>query len=380
MSQPPNNVYARAGVDYAVLDDGKRLALAMALGTSAWLSPHGAAAIDRSRGEPAFVFTIGERTLALVLECLGTKSMIARQYEQLTGENRYRDIAYDTVAAIVNDVCCVGALPLVVNAYFATGSANWYSNPKHIRALLEGWREACDDARCAWGGGESPTLPGLVSAEDVELAGSCVGLLPEGREPLFGQDLAIGDEIVLVASNGLHANGASLVRQIAARLDNGLLTQIQDGVTLGDAVLAPSRQYADLVAELLAANVRVIYFSHITGHGFLKLMRPAAQLTYRIVNLPPAPAELAFIVQAAGMNPAEAYSTLNMGAGYAVYCRPGESDHIVSIANRLGHEATVAGYVEEGPRRVIIDPIDVTFTDDAFRLTPAAEPNANRPT
>src|SRR5206468_9906400 len=137
-------------------------------------------ALDASRGEPAFVFELGEQTFAFVVEGLGTKSIIARQVLESQGINRFADVAYDTVAAILNDLCCSGALPLVVNAYFATGASEWYDSHDRVRSLLAGWRRACDDAECAWGGGESPSLTDLVSAGEIELAGCAVGRVPEG--------------------------------------------------------------------------------------------------------------------------------------------------------------------------------------------------------
>src|SRR6202453_3094475 len=138
--------YSAAGVDYETLDAGKRLAIAGALSTSSLLSARGARALDASRGEPAFVFELAGRTLAFVVEGLGTKSVIARQVLEAQGINRFGEVAYDTVAAILNDLCCVGALPLVVNAYFATGSSDWYGEPERAGALMEGWRRGCADA------------------------------------------------------------------------------------------------------------------------------------------------------------------------------------------------------------------------------------------
>src|SRR4051794_8856562 len=127
--------------------------MAAALATSAALPARGARALDDSRGEPAFAFQLGGRTLALVVEGLGTKSIIARRVLEEQGVNRFADVAYDTVAAIVNDICCVGALPLVVNASFPPGTAEWYRAPARAQALLEGWQRGCLDAGCAWGGG-----------------------------------------------------------------------------------------------------------------------------------------------------------------------------------------------------------------------------------
>ena len=362
-----DNAYRQAGVDYDVLDAAKRAALAQALATSPLLERRGGRAHDESRGQPAFVFSLGETTLAFVVEGLGTKSIIARQYEELTGESRFDAVAYDTVAAIVNDLCCVGAAPLVVNAYYATGSGDWYAGERadHLR---DGWRRACEAAGAVWGGGESPTLPGLVDPAEIELAGAAVGVVPPGVEPVLGQSLAPGDAIVFVASSGLHANGASLARKVAEGLPDGLLAEIPGGRRFGDALLDPSVVYAELVARVLGAGARVSYLSHVTGHGFLKLMRTGSGLTYRVQSLPPVPPVLSFLAEHAGMSEREAYTTLNMGVGFAIYCRAEDADVVLREAAALGMEASVAGAVEEGPRRVIIEPIDVVLEGDEMVL------------
>ena len=380
-----SDAYRSAGVDYEALDAGKRSALTEALATSELLRAAGGQALDESRGEPAFVFEAGGRTLGFVVEGLGTKSIIARQVdEELRGSgiesgapgggaSGFGNVAYDTVAAIVNDLCCVGALPLVVNAYFATGSSDWYDSRDRHEALLAGWREACADAGATWGGGESPSLPGLVAPHDIELAGSAVGLVPDGRRPILGRHLAPGDEIVLVASSGLHANGASLARAVADRLPERYRTALPSGRTFGEALLDRSLIYTGLVRALLAGQADVHYLSHITGHGLLKLMRPRRELTYRITWLPAVPEVLEFLVDQSGMSPAEAYSTFNMGCGFAVYCAAGAGVEVVRIATRLGLSAGVAGAVEEGPRRVLLEPVDVVFESGDMDLTPRGE-------
>ncbi len=384
-----HSAYRQAGVDYAVLDASKRRALEEALATSHWLAATGARALDESRGEPAFVLRFAGSTLAVVLETLGTKSVLAREYLELASVNRFDHVAYDAVAAVLNDLVCVGALPLVLNAYFATGSSAWYEHSERADALLTGWRRACDDAHCAWGGGESPSLTDLLAPEDIELAGSALGFVPPPGEPLLGAKLAAGDEIVLVSSSGLHANGASLARRVAAGLPEGLLTELPEepaeagdpasgggaggpgGVTFGEALLAPSLLYVELVRQLLGdARVRLTYLSHITGHGLLKLMRPRRELTYRIRALPPVPPVLAFLAAHAGLDPAAAHSTLNMGAGFAVYCRAGDGPRVVEHARALHLDALLAGAVEEGPRQVILEPLDVTFAGAHLALAP----------
>jgi phosphoribosylformylglycinamidine cyclo-ligase len=375
MTRPPDgsgSAYSSAGVDYAVLDAGKRNALTEALATSGLLAARGGRALDASRGEPAFLFEIGGSTFAFVLETLGTKSIIAHEMENRLGPRGFEHVAYDTVAAIVNDLCCVGALPLVVNAYFATGSSDWYRDQRRQKALLEGWRRGCVDAGAVWGGGESPSLADLVADDQIELAGSAVGRVPEGSSPLLGGALAAGDEIVLVASNGLHANGASLGRMVAGRLPDRYLTLLPSGRFLGEALLDPSLIYVPLVEALIARGLEVHYLSHITGHGLLKVMRPRRDLTYRITDLPPVPEILAFLVEQTAMEPAAAYSTLNMGCGFAVYCGPGEGEAVVTKATELGFAAQIGGGVEEGPRRVILSELDIVFDSRQLDLAPQA--------
>ena len=241
--------------------------------------------------------------------------------------------------------------------------------PGAAGSLLEGWRAGCADAGATWGGGESPSLPGLVSSEEIELAGSAIGVVPEAR-PILGSDLGPGDEIVLVASSGLHANGSSLARMIAGELEDGYATSLPSGRTFGEALLDRSVIYTALVRALLSAGVAVHYLSHITGHGLLKLMRPSRDLTYRIDEIPEVPEVLEFLAAQAEMTRRAAYSTFNMGAGFAVYCAAGEGSRVVQLAADLGLHAHVAGAVEAGPRRVILAPIDVVFESGDLDLSP----------
>ena len=361
--------YRDAGVDYDTLDAFKREAMMLAVATSDLMVAHGGAPVSTSRGEPAFVFEFAGRHLAFVVEGLGTTAMIAQAVLETTGVNRFEAVAYDTVAAIVNDLACVGALPLAVNAYFATGDSAWYENRERATQLLEGWQQACVDAGATWGGGESPALAGLVTPGEVELAGSAVGALPAGKAPLLGDALQAGDEIVLVDSTGLHANGASLARLIASRLQFGYATELPSGRAFGDALLDPAPMYSRLVQRLGELDVPVHYHSHITGHGLLKLMRPQREYTYRIEVLPEVPEVLEFIVAQSKMDPAQAHSTLNMGAGWAVYCAAGSGEQVAFAAQDLGLVARVAGWVEDGPRRLILQPIEVTLDGEQLRLS-----------
>jgi phosphoribosylformylglycinamidine cyclo-ligase len=294
--------------------------------------------------------------------------MIARAFEELTGVDRFAAVGYDTVAAAVNDLVCVGALPVMVNAYFATGDASWYFGHRHA-SLVAGFRRACERAGAAWGGGESPMLSGLIAPDEIDLAASAIGTVPPGTPaPWLGTELGPGDEIVLVASTGMHTNGASLARAVAARLADGWAHKLPGGRALGDAVLDESAIYVDLVERLLAERVPVTYVSHITGHGLRKLMRPQRELAYRIDRLPQVPEVLSFLADAGSMTPRDAYGTFNMGAGLAVYCRRGSGESVVEAAGATGHAAIVAGVVEEGARKVVLGPVGIEFAAHELNL------------
>jgi phosphoribosylformylglycinamidine cyclo-ligase len=360
--------YSKAGIDYDVLDESKRSAIRNAEATSSLIGLHGGRIVEESRGASAFVLELGGQQLAFVVEGLGTKSIIARHWLEQTGEDRFADVAVDGVAAIVNDVASVGALPVVVNAYFATGGSDWHAGNTSINSLLEGWRRGCELAEAVWGGGESPALPGLVSPKDVEIAGSSIGTIPPEWGPLLGDDLKPGQAIVLVESSGLHANGATLARSVAANLPDGLRTTMPDGTAFGHALLAPSVIYVPLVAELRARGIKPSYFAHVTGHGLRKLMRATVDLVYVVEDLPPVPPVLEFLAEQAGMSERDAYGTFNMGAGWAVYVDGDQADGVVEAAAARGMTARVAGHIEEGERAVELSALGISYSGTELEL------------
>jgi len=361
--------YRRSGVDYEVLDQVKREAITRAAATAPLLQASGGREFAKSRGTSAYVFELNGTVLAMVIEGLGTKSIIADEYLQATGISRFSDIAKDAVAMIVNDVISVGANPAVVTAYFATGDAGWYGVKERSMELLAGWQAACEDSGAVWGGGESPALPGIVTPDAIELAGSALGVVPPGRGPVFGTEIEPGDKIVLLTSSGLHANGASLARRVASGLPDGWLTQLPSGRHLGDALCDPTYIYARFVRALLASQVVPTFMNAITGHGFLKIMRAEKAVRYEVTTLPEVPEVLQFMVDASGMDAAEAYGTLNMGAGYVVIIRPVDADETLRIARAAGHEALVAGEVVSGDRALAIEPLGLEYRDEDFQLT-----------
>lgn len=360
--------YDTVGVDYEILDGSKRAALTAAAATSALIEQHGGRVFEDSRGASAFVLELGGQQLAFVVEGLGTKSILARNWLEASGEDRFADIGIDAVAAIVNDICSVGALPIVVNAYFATGRSDWHENSTALNSLLRGWRDGCEQAGAVWGGGESPALPGLLSDADVEVAGAAIGSIPTGWDPVLGEDLRAGDAIVLVESSGLHANGASLARSVAESLPAGLLTEMPSGERFGDALLRPSVIYAPLLAELIRRDLRPTYLSHVTGHGLRKLMRSPRDLSYVVSALPPVPEVLEELARHAGLDPSDAYGTFNMGAGFAIYLPRQRAGEAVEAASACGLRAWIAGHVEEGERRVEIPDLGIVYPGSEMNL------------
>jgi phosphoribosylformylglycinamidine cyclo-ligase len=210
-------------------------------------------------------------------------------------------------------------------------------------------------------------LASVIREDEIDLAGCAVGLIPEGREPLFGQALQPGDDIVLVASSGLHTNGASLGRT-AAESVGGLGVAIKGGGTVGDALLAPSAIYARLLDAIYKTDIGLSYAVPVTGHGLRKLMRANRELTYRIRHLLSVPPVFEFIVETLGLSALEAYGTLNMGVGFALFVRGGQGADIVALAEEQDYSACVGGNVEAGTRRVVLDPVGVIFEADELQL------------
>jgi phosphoribosylformylglycinamidine cyclo-ligase len=173
---------------------------------------------------------------------------------------------------------------------------------------------------------------------------------------------------VLLASSGIHATGLSLARKLSERLPNGYLSEIEPGLRYGDALLAPTALYAPVTEALWRAGVPVHYAANITGHGWRKLLRHPKTLSYRIHTVPPVPRVLGFIAEHAGHDAAEAYGTLNMGAGFALFVAAADAERSVEVARSVAIEAWVAGVVEAGPKQLLIEPIGVRFGADELQL------------
>ena len=368
---PPTNTpltYDQAGVNYDLIDPLKIAAQRAAAATGAHLGGHGFSEVGASRGESAYVVDVGPMYLASIVECLATKTLVADEMATLTGKSYYDGIAQDTIAMAVNDLITVGATPLVVQAYWAAGGSDWFNDAQRSQALVAGWKKACDTCQVAWGGGETPALAGIVADGRVDLAASCTGIISPKSRLSVGDKLGAGDAIVFLAASGIHANGLSLARKLAERLPQGYLTDIGNGQTYGEALLAPTVLYSPVTEALAQDGIVPHYCANVTGHGWRKLMRHGKTLTYRITNVPPKTAVLDFMQRECQLDDHEAYGTLNMGAGFALYLAADQAERAVEISRSLGIDAWVAGRVEEGPKRVVIEPLNVTFDGDELQL------------
>lgn len=363
--------YAKAGVDYGVIDPGKILAQRTAAATAKELLLRGAAEVEASRGESAYVIDLGDRYLATVTEALGTKNLVADAVGPALGRSFYDAVARDAVATILNDLVTVGARPLCLTAYWGAGSSDWFADERRMADLTLGWGAACAEAHCAWGGGETQVLTSMIDPSTVVLGGSAVGLIAKKSELLLGSRVEPGDRILVAPAVGIHTNGLTLARKVASSLPDGYATPVRGepgGRSFGEALLDPTPLYGRLVEALLDAGISLHYAVHVTGHGWRKLMRSSLELTYVVERLPDVPPVLAHLVDAAGMGVEEAYGTFNMGAGFAFYVAPGDAARALAVTAELGFSLLDAGRVERGPRRVVVEPLGLTFAGEALTI------------
>jgi phosphoribosylformylglycinamidine cyclo-ligase len=367
VTEPLN--YESTGVNYDVLDEFKRHCQRAAAATVAALASHGASEPAGIRGESAYLVETPDEYLAHVEEGLGTKNLVADAMQELTGRCFYHAIGIDTVGTIVNDLVTVGALPLVVAMHAAVGSAHWFADVERAGQLAEGFAEGCKRSGAVWGGGETPALKGLVQESAIILAGSAMGRIRPKSLRIRG-NVQPGDAIVMLASSGVHANGLTLCRELAARLPQGYLTPIAGGRSYGEALLDASLIYAPFLASCQSAGIDLHYAVHMTGHGWRKLMRLEEPFVYRVTQLAPQLPIFDFIQQAGHLDDRAMYGTFNMGCGFAVYVPDGQATRCVELAKSVGLHAWRGGTIEKEANRktVVIEPLGIEFEGESLKI------------
>jgi len=358
--------YAQVGDDYYTKDPIKKMAQAAARQTIIKNSDF--SEITDTRGESAFVWQQSQTLFASVVEGLGTKNLVADDMRKITGKTHYDVIGHDTVATIINDLITVGAKPRVVHAYWAIEDNSWLQDNARTKDFVSGWRDACKISMATWGGGETPTLKGIVEKDTVDLGGSAIGVIDAKSRLIVDKNLKEDDRILFLKSNGINCNGLSLARAVAKKLPKGYATKLPDGKTYGEAILTKTNIYAKLIQDLLDAKIDIHYISNITGHGLRKIMRARGSFTYIIEKLFEPREVFIFIQRQAGLSDYEIYETLNMGQDYAIFLPAKDTKKAQSIIRKNGFESLDAGYIEKGPRQVIIKPKKITFSSETLDL------------
>ncbi len=171
--------------------------------------------------------------------------------------DKHDTVGIDCVAMCVNDVACAGGEPLFFLDYIACGK----NFPEKIATIVSGVAQGCRQAGAALIGGETAEMPGFYPEDEYDLAGFAVGIADE-KDMINGAALAAGDVLIGMASSGVHSNGFSLVRRVFAQemTREGLETYYDElGMTLGEALLAPTKIYVKALKEVKAAGVQPYY-------------------------------------------------------------------------------------------------------------------------
>ncbi|HWK35369.1 phosphoribosylformylglycinamidine cyclo-ligase [Sphingomonas sp.] len=274
---------------------------------------------------------------------VGTKLKLAIEHDAHDG------VGIDLVAMCANDLIVQGAEPLFFLDYYASGKLDSAVAERVIAGIAEG----CRQAGCALIGGETAEMPGMYADGDYDLAGFCVGAV-ERDALLTGDRVAAGDVILGLASSGVHSNGFSLVRRLAA--DKGWKLNrpapFDHDVRLIDALMAPTRIYVAGLLPLLRAK-RLHGLAHITGGGLLEnipRVLPAGCHARIDADAWEQPRLMAFLQAQGAIEPEEMARTFNCGIGMAVVVPAAEADAIRAAIEATGETVAVIGTVEAGER------------------------------
>ncbi len=362
--------YAQAGINYGAMDPFKIAAQTASKQTAKNISRFNLKEVSASRGESAYLIEADDCYYAHVEEGLGTKNIVAEAMQKLTGQLHFDKIAQCGVAMIVNDMITLGALPISLEMHLAVGDSDWFNDKARAQNLIEGWKRACNLSRCAWGGGETPTLKDIVNPETILLSGSAFGQI-KPKDKIIKGNIQDGDVIIIFKSSGIHANGLTLARKIADKLPDGYLTPVDEGgLTFGEAILAPTIIYVPIIEDCQKAGIDIHYAANITGHGWRKFMRAKEPFVYVIEKIPTPQPVFDFMQKHGPISDAEAYSNFNMGAGFALYVSGKDADKVLSIAEKNNLIAIKAGYIkkQDNEKKVIIKPKNLEFSGESLNI------------
>ncbi len=271
---------------------------------------------------------------------VGTKIRVAQLM------NQHNTIGIDCVAMCVNDIICCGAKPLFFLDYIAIGK----NEPEKVASIVSGVAEGCVQAGCALIGGETAEHPGVMAADDYDLAGFAVGIVDK-EKMLDPSQVKAGDVILSLSSNGLHSNGFSLVRKVLD-VEHADLNQWSEefGSSLGGELLQPTAIYVKPVLAAIEA-ARVHGISHITGGGFYENIPRclpqglSAKIDKSALQIP----AIFRMIQRLGDIPEhDMFNTFNMGAGMVLVVDKNDVDKAQSALLNAGKGSCVIGEVVPG--------------------------------
>ncbi len=274
---------------------------------------------------------------------VGTKVKLAIDHD------RHDRIGEDLVAMCVNDLIVQGAEPLFFLDYFATGKLENGVAERVVAGIAEG----CKLAGCALIGGETAEMPGMYAAGDYDLAGFCVGAVERG-EQLTGDKVAAGDVLLGLASSGVHSNGYSLVRRLAAdkgwKLDRPALFDADR--LLIDHLIEPTRIYVKSLLPLIRGG-KIHALAHITGGGLLENVPRVLPkgLHARIdADAWAQPRLMAFLQAQGNIEPEEMARTFNCGIGMVLAVNADDVSNLIADLQAAGETVHVIGAIEPGER------------------------------
>lgn len=341
MTDPKSYTYAQAGVS---IDAGNALVKAIAPLARATRRPGADADLGGFGGLfdlKAAGFT--DPLLVAANDGVGTKLKLAIDHDAHDG------VGIDLVAMCANDLIVQGAEPLFFLDYFATGKLENGVAERVIASIADG----CKQAGCALIGGETAEMPGMYAPGDYDLAGFCVGAVERDRL-LDGRSIAPGDVILGLGSTGVHSNGYSLVRRLAAdkgwKLDRPAIFD-QDMILI-DALMAPTRIYVKSLLPLLKAG-RIHGLAHITGGGLLEnIPRVLPTDCHARIDADawPQPRLMAFLQAQGNIEPQEMARTFNCGIGMVALVAADQAGGVAADLEAAGETVHRIGTVESGPR------------------------------
>jgi phosphoribosylformylglycinamidine cyclo-ligase len=370
-----------AHVNYSVLDAAKEKFIEAARRTARFADRFGFIPGEKF-GASANIFKIdlsqfiaaGARDLSvsLVPEGLGTADD-ARPDDLTAAEltQFWYNIGIKTVAVMTNDAASSGLQTVLIGLYLPSSTPETVFTAEFMSGFLDGFVAGCKAVGCVYLSGETPQLKTKIVPDKLDIAGALWALRPAKIKGI-GEDrpFSVGDRIVLVESSGPHENGFTSLRDLAERLPQGYRSKLSDGTDYWRAINAPSMLYTGLIQALLEQGVCLTNAENITGHGWLKIMRPDKPFRYLIKNYPPILPIFEYVKEQSGIDYHKLFQIFNCGSGLALFVPDQKSvELIIDEASRRGLQAVDAGVVEEATQRsVVIEPLGIELNGDLLGL------------